>query len=496
MYQHYKPLRNLVRQFPLLESLHHVWQLSQHVHAQGASPYPGRSLRTVVFPWEVSTLARELVLHASERGSRTLADYDHLVHAVNAIRKIERDIHTDVINPDTVLNEISAMAHLQFPWQNQSTYRGMLRYWRLYSGPTMAQMVRDVMGLDIRSLYQLGVAVTGHLVRESWIDTRTDFSVLGLTSNDVARFYEPLTTSVDALREATKMAQRYDRNWMYAWNPMEATPLIRVDATRPYLLMCPIPEYQLRAFSKGIFYALVNAPDFANAFGHAFERYIGDVLRAVFAGPMFRIRGETPYAVAKDRKHGTDWIVTDHTAHLFIECKTKRMTLSAKMAGNDAEIETQLTIMASAIAQLYKNIRDAKSGHTAWPADGLPIYPVIITLEDWHLFMPAVGRRLEELVAARLQASQIPLDVVRKMPYTLTSAEDFEQSASTAAAIGLHSFFREKSNEEYAGWMLRTYIDHRHRETAARVHQRLFWDDWKAILPEAVKLPDIAAAAN
>ena len=73
--------------------------------------------------------------------------------------------------------------------------------------------------------------------------------------------------------------------------------------------------------------------------------------------------------------HGTDWILSDKTGHIFIESKTKRLTVNAKTLSDLVALDKDLAIMAKAIVQHYKNIRHALSGKSKWKPDGRPIYP-------------------------------------------------------------------------------------------------------------------------
>lgn len=487
MYRHYRPLRNLLRQFELIESLAHVWQLSRHLCSNGTSPYPGRMLRGQVHPWEVALLARELILNAGRDRTQTLGRYDTLAKVVNCIRKVEEDIHKVVINEHTVLDEMMAIAHRQFHWQQASAYRAVVRYLRLYRQPALARLVQEVMGLDVTAIFRMGVVVGGTLQRSPVLDTRRDLGVAGITPADVARFYAPLTIGIDELRERMRSQEPCDRNWAYQWNPLEATPFIVLDPRRPHLLLCPIHEYQLRAFSHGIYYRLYNAKDFDNTFGPAFEALIGDVLHRVCPGPMYHVQGEQAYMVGKHRKHGTDWIVHDASANLFIECKTKRLSLPAKLAGNRIAIDNQLATLARALVQLYKNVEDAKTGKARnWRPNGLPIYPVLVTLEEWHLFSPNVWQRLDAQIRAGLQVEGITVAVLEDMPYTIASAEDFESALQTAAAIGLAAFFRGKTARDHAHWTMCAYVAHGHGAVAQRVHEGLFLDDLQGLFPREV----------
>lgn len=75
-YQAYKPLRNLLRRLSLEESLIALWQYSAHLSRDVRLPalthgVDGRGMpldiAKSVHPWELSLLAREVIVHASSQ---------------------------------------------------------------------------------------------------------------------------------------------------------------------------------------------------------------------------------------------------------------------------------------------------------------------------------------------------------------------------------------------------------------------------------------------
>jgi hypothetical protein len=110
--------------------------------------------------------------------------------------------------------------------------------------------------------------------------------------------------------------------------------------------------------------------------------YVGEVIEFACKPPRFAILLEEPYYIGSNKFHGVDWVVSDDTGHLFIEAKTKRLTLSAKILSTGSALECDLITIATAILQHYQNIRRALDGKTSWQPDGQPIYPMILTLED------------------------------------------------------------------------------------------------------------------
>jgi hypothetical protein len=164
--------------------------------------------------------------------------------------------------------------------------------------------------------------------------------------------------------------------------------------------------------SAGIFYDLVKTSDFDNPYGDSFQVYVGEVLYAVCKPPRFTILAEEPYFVGSDKFHGVDWLLSDDTGHLFIEAKTKRLTLGARIRSNDAAVEKDLMTMATAIVQHYRNIRDALDQKTRWVPNGKPVYPLILTLEDWFIFSPRITEILNKHVRRLLVDQGISEDLL------------------------------------------------------------------------------------
>ena len=73
--------------------------------------------------------------------------------------------------------------------------------------------------------------------------------------------------------------------------------------------------------------------------------------------------------------------------------------------------------MAKDIVKLYLNINDAVNGVSKWDYNGLPVYPMIVTYEDWYLMWPMAFDRLIEFVKRRLESKDRPAIWVETMPF-------------------------------------------------------------------------------
>ena len=78
LYEEYKPFRRYMRRFDLLSSLVDVWRYSLHMterqplpddYAVGKTGAMLKPMSELIYPWELDTLTRELLLNATRIGT-------------------------------------------------------------------------------------------------------------------------------------------------------------------------------------------------------------------------------------------------------------------------------------------------------------------------------------------------------------------------------------------------------------------------------------------
>ncbi len=137
-YDDYKPFRNFMRRFDLETSLLDVWHyalslnddkpLPPHYAVAPPAKYQFVSLKTLLHPWELELIARELILNAGVGGDGCLAKWGDLATAVNHVRRLDAaafELSDD--KPRDVLIELHRLAHRQFPWQLKPSRHDILR---------------------------------------------------------------------------------------------------------------------------------------------------------------------------------------------------------------------------------------------------------------------------------------------------------------------------------------------------------------------------------
>ena len=359
-----------------------------------------------------------------------------------------------------------------------------MRAFKIFGAKTVEEIAEKELGMTARQFILLGMAVGGHFTRRPGMSTNQDYGVLDVPPSASRAFFSRMTCSVFQLRADIARRQTYDDNWLYIWNPLEATPLVSFDEDHPDRVICPIPRHLLRRTSAGLFYDLVKAEGFDNPFGNSFQSYIGEVLRATCPSPPFEILEEQDYHVQRQTMHGVDWILSDASGHLFIETKTKRLTVNARTLADPAALDKDLCTMAKAVVQHYRNIRDALRGLTRWKNDDLPVFPIVLTLEDWFMLSPRVNEILDGHIRRLLDEADISPSVLDEMPYTIASAHEFEIGAQVIAQAGVAAVMSHKTGQEMRSWSLLPSITGRFSTELSRVNHHLFGDDLLNFVPK------------
>lgn len=223
---------------------------------------------------------------------------------------------------------------------------------------------------------------------------------------------------------------------------------------------------------------------FDNPFGNSFQAYVGEVIKATCPTPRFTVLAEEPYYIGTRKMHGVDWVLSDATGHLFIESKTKRLTVNARTLSDPAALDSDLIVMAGAIVQHYRNIRDALDSKTRWVPDGHPLYPLILTLEDWFIFSPRVNEMLKVHVCRLLAEEGIPEGVLQEMPYTIASAHEFEIASQVIAQASISTVMAKKTGAEQRWWSLLPFLHTEFKQEMRQVRWNLFADDWARLVPD------------
>ena len=187
---------------------------------------------------------------------------------------------------------------------------------------------------------------------------------------------------------------------------------------------------------------------------------MGDVLQVTKKNAEHAIFAEARYGPKKRRADTCDWIMATQTAGAFIECKSKRMSLAARM-GEPTAFDDELGKLGQGIAQLYRSLNDYRAGkypQLQYDA-GRRVYPVIVDSEEWYLVGDPILKRLDSAVRAHLKEMEVPEAFVDDAPFSLLSVAEFEAAAQIIEKVGIAQFFDTKhQHAEMRVWSFHEYM--------------------------------------
>lgn len=437
----YGRVRSALRKLSLEESLVHVWQYSRLVSDGVALPYGynhrdrnghHKQLERYLFPHEIDLLARELLLHADRSGrpcERSLARWGDLTDTLNAIKTFADDSFDPNVDGGIMLT-LHRIAHQQFPRFSRTNGVKMGRYLALYRSPDLKTFFESKLGISVDAYFILTFAAIASSWRRPRMNTTTDYTVLGLGSEETARFFDRIVGALPDVRAKLIQDQRLNDCWEYTFNAIHYKPLISLDPKRPERVYCPSPPALERRLTEGIYYDLPNSRTFARAFGKAVEDVSGQML--ISLRPKYTVQRPEPEHVGRQRFDGTDWIVSSPEGQAYVECKGKRLSLAGTLAENLDELRSQLAILADAIVQNYKNISRAIERRKTSGQPPMQFYCVVITLEDWFLFSEITSQMLHDHVVSKLGEAQLSNELLDEVPYRVLG---FEAAMYCCAAL-------------------------------------------------------------
>jgi hypothetical protein len=242
-----------------------------------------------------------------------------------------------------------------------------------------------------------------------------------------------------------------------------------------------------RRVTNELYFDLVSKGDaFSKSWGPAVQSLVGEVARRSDKRGRFAVIPERSYGSSKRRRDTIDWIILDDGAALFVECKGARTRFRGISDLTSQEfIDGEFSRIRDFAVQTYKTLHDCLAGeYPNWKPDGRPIYPLIVTLEDWQTF----GMHVDRLVVAPLKAEMerlgIDPKIVEKHPLSFCAVDTFEQAMAVCNDAGIDAVFRQKTAGEYPQWALETFLLQNFKDELSRVGGSIFEEEWAKLMPE------------
>ena len=292
-YGMYKPLRNHIRKLGLADSLFVIHAYIQNLQFDRPIPDECEVIRQyaggtklerlkLITEWNLETLCKEVILHATDSVSYpdTLRRWNTIGRAVNKLKTFEEFLGDKVLSGSMVLLELHRTAHRQFPWQmSRPTGTNTMRYLNLYKDPALESIIQKVIGLSVNEIFLIGLSLFGVFGSKLSMSLPPIIEIPNLTSEAVVRFFQHFSLSLEDLKVLLASELQLNDRFPYAYNSLRAYPLIHMRHSGHNNLVCPMPTLLFWRFTAGLYYEIYTHPDFANAYGNAFQAYVGSILR-------------------------------------------------------------------------------------------------------------------------------------------------------------------------------------------------------------------------
>lgn len=496
LFEFYKPLRNNLSKVCLEESLYVVWAYIQHIIHNSTIPpdievaqeFLRKSHRGEkgIFAWEFELIARETIVNAQQgdRCPETLKQWSYLRRSIGKVRDLENAVGQMYVDHTNALTELNRIAHRQFQWQNYHFMQQLTRNYKIFSYPDIDRIVQEKLNLSVYQLYLIGFSLFSFYYKTPAVRYPITVSLAQMNQESVETFLRYFSRDLDSIRAILMSEQDISERYAYSFSSLRAYPLIKMPYRNEMCLVCPLPPLLLWRITTGLYYEIVRVKGFGASFGKSYQNHVGEVLEKANIAKKLTIVPEHEYYVGHDRKDTIDWIAHDDQAALFIECKTKRLVLPAKVELLDTKpMEEELETMSDFIVQIYRTISDY--ANDCYPNfkfnSGREVYPFLVTLEDWYLFGGGLHSDLRRQVEDKFRALGLSLDMLDKMPYSICSIDELEDLMQVIQVHGIKEVVTNKVHDgEKKTWSVGPYLMNSYKADMDRVNY-LFKDEFQEL---------------
>ncbi len=475
----YESMRDQLAKVNLESALASIWCYSRYLDSGQELPLelksPDPFLREKLHLGQLADLAREAVMHCARTGGAAFT-FNVFATALDSMRDITDRLSADPLDadPDNIFQFLDVLLQQQYPLQVKMAVPQILRYRSIFGGESINEMMRAKLGMTYDECYFFLFALTGSLSRTPKLVSTQDYEEFNISAERTASLFSWLSAPVETLACEMKSQHVLDVKWGSRWNPLGSKPFVQHDPDNPDRMYCPVPALLWQKIGQGLAFDLYACPGFDNAFGAAFEEHVAAFAQYHLSSNKFTVAGEQAFTYNKNVLDGADLMVSDASGTIVVECKTKRMNLSARQFAPGEAKQGELVKLAKAVVQLYKNIVHVQAGRTQWTPQSDQFYPVVVTLEDWLLFSPTTCAELDSLVVEGLVREKMTPDLLEQSPYTVASCDELERLLLVVNETSVASVLGRKTKLQHRHTMLKGYLHQFHQEELRATYPSAF----------------------
>ena len=475
----YEPMRDRLAKVNLESALASIWHYSRHLDSGQELPTelksPDPFLREKLHLGQLADLAREAVMHCARVGGSPFT-FNVFASALDSMRDITDRLSADPLedDPDSIFQFLDVILQQQYPLQVKMAIPQILRYRSIFGGEAISEMMHAKLGVTYDECCFFLFALMGSLIRTPRLVSTQSYEEFNISAEHTSSLFSWLSVPVEILACEMKSQHILDVNWGSRWNPLGSKPFVQHDPDNPDRMYCPVPALLWQKIGQGLAFDLYACPGFDHAFGAAFEEHVATFAQYHLSSEKFTVAREQAFTYNRNVLDGADLMVSDASGTIVVECKTKRMNLSARQFAPGEAKQGELVKLARAVVQLYKNIAHVQAGRSLWTPKSDRFFPVVATLEDWLLFSPTTCTELDALVVEGLVREQMSPDLLDQSPYTIASCDELERLLLVVNETSVGSVLEEKTKLQHRHTMLKGYLHQFHQEQLRTTYPSAF----------------------
>jgi len=408
-----------------------------------------------IFPWEVETLANEL-LTAPKGLYRVFncRDWNAIGNLVNQLRAVENAEYGARRGDINILVEMGRIGARQFPWQRgYVSIPALYRNAYVYGQGECAAYLRQAMDISTSDMTLVGFSLLAAFYCEPEIRPDTEMGIIqefGISPDTLWRTLGRIARPIVNLRREAALLRDANVATPYKPSILRQYPCIRVGHCGR-TLVAPIPDLIMDRVTNGLFYDVIGGGGpVRTEIGRRFEAYSIALLRGMLSGAHFA--PEATYRTRLGPIATPDILMRsdDGEVQLAIECKASRMSVTARF-GEAPEGDRGYDEIAKGVMQLWRYYAHCRQGvaddRLAEGAQGM-----ILTMDEWFAgrstVISQIVARANELADA--SAHEIPL--ADRRPVAFCTISELEVVLATATPASLQETVQVGSGDR-AGWI-------------------------------------------
>jgi hypothetical protein len=409
-----------------------------------------------IFPWELETLANELLATPKHSYYRTIdcRSWSVASEIVNQLRALENAEYGAHSGERRIFVGLGRSIARQSPWQRG--YIGVSQLYRnafVYGQGNCAAYLEECSGLTASDMTLVGFSLLSVFYPDPAIRPASDMQLLnqlGIDRDTLSRVLDRITGPLAELRSKAVVQRNVDSPTAYKPSIMRQYPCVLV-GPRARTMIAPLPDLIMDRVTNGLFYDVIGGGGVVrDEIGRRFETYCVALLRAMLTGISFE--PELTYGTPLGPIASPDILMFDSTdeVQLAIECKASRMSVTARF-GAAPEGDRGYEEIAKGVMQLWRYFAHCRA-KVAPHGLATDVQGLILTMDEWFAgrstVIPQIIQRANELADASAHAIP-PAD---RRPVAFSTISELELVLKTATTASLLEAVRVGTAEK-VGWI-------------------------------------------